>query len=78
MTKSTSALVRNTLLLGLLTALLYLLLWLLEASILEWSQHGRWFFVIPIAIAFLFSLVHGSFTAHFWDLLGVKARPVKK
>jgi hypothetical protein len=29
---------------------------------------------VPVAMAFLFSLVHGAFTGHFWDVLGIKAR----
>lgn len=27
---------------------------------------------VPIAIALVFSLVHGAFTAHFWDALGLR------
>jgi hypothetical protein len=29
-------------------------------------------FFVPIVIALVFSLVHGSFTSQFWDVLGVK------
>jgi hypothetical protein len=68
----------KTLVLGGASAILYFLLWLLATPIIAYSQQGKWFFIIPIAIAFLFSAVHGAFTGHFWDILGVKAKSVKK
>jgi len=35
--------------------------------------NGGVYAFLPIGAAFLFSLVHGSFTGHFWTLLGVEA-----
>lgn len=29
-------------------------------------------FLVPIVIAFVFSLVHGAFTGYFWDAIGLK------
>jgi hypothetical protein len=66
-----------TLFLGITSGLLYFLLYWFEDLILEWSKHGGWYFLVPILMAFTFSLVHGNFTSHFWDLLGVKAKSVK-
>ncbi len=63
---------------GLLSAVLYLLLYLYSPLILEWSGRGGWYFAIPIGIAFLFSIVHGTFTGRFWDVVGIKANPLKK
>jgi len=63
---------------GITSVILYFLLYFFEESILESSKQGHWFFIVPIAIAFVFSLVHGTFTSHFWDLLGVKAKSIKK
>ncbi len=60
--------------LGMATAALYVALFLLEDPILTLSAHGRWYALLPVTIAFAFSLVHGAFTGHFWDLLGIKAR----
>jgi hypothetical protein len=60
--------------LGLVIAAMYVALFLLEDPILALSAHGRWYALLPVTIAFAFSLVHGAFTGHFWDLLGVKAR----
>ena len=35
-------------------------------------------FFVPIVIALVFSLVHGSFTSQFWDVLGIKPNKDKK
>jgi len=35
--------------------------------------NGGVYAFLPIAAAFLFSLVHGSFTGHFWTVMGVEA-----
>lgn len=59
---------------AIVSALLYLFLYLYEVPILAWSARGGWYFLLPVAIAFLFSYVHGNFTAQFWDVLGIRAR----
>lgn len=64
----------RTLALGVLTLLLYGGLFLAEELVLRLSALGGWYFLVPVTIAFAFSLVHGAFTGHFWDLLGIKAR----
>jgi hypothetical protein len=64
----------RTLLLGAASALLYWLMFANEGLVLEFSAKGRWYFLFPVAIAFLFSFVHGAFTAEFWDALGVRPR----
>jgi ABC-type sugar transport system permease subunit len=69
---------KRTLVFGVVSVVLYLLLYLGADLILEYSKQGRWFFIIPIGIAFIFSIMHGNFTSHFWDLFGVKAKTVKK
>jgi len=69
---------KRTLFFGVISAILYFLLYLGADTILEYSQQGRWFFVVPVGIAFLFSIMHGNFTGHFWDLFGVKAKTVRK
>lgn len=60
--------------LGALTVGLYLGLFMNEAFVLEVTRRGQWWFLVPVAIAFLFSFVHGAFTGLFWDVLGIKAR----
>ncbi len=63
---------------GILSIALYGLLYWLSPDIKSLTQstyagHKQLFF-IPIVIAFVFSLIHGTFTSHFWDSLGVKAK----
>lgn len=69
---------RNTFLkamgLGVISLTLYGLLFTRQGEIMDLALHGRWGFMVPVSIAFTFSLVHGLFTAAFWEALGVKAR----
>ncbi len=44
----------------------------------DYMSRGGLFAVIPIAVAFLFSIVHGSFTGKFWTVLGIEAAKKKK
>lgn len=53
---------------------LYSLLYAFEDTLIAYAKLGGWYFLVPIAIAFIVSYVHGSFTAHFWDFLGIKAK----
>ncbi len=62
--------------LGLFSALLYFLLYLFAEPILNWSD--GWSVIVLIIIAFIFSLVHGAFVNHFWDILDVKPNIAKK
>jgi len=39
---------------------------------------GGWYAFLPIGTALLFSLVHGSFTGHFWTVMGIEAAKKKK
>ncbi|HEX20221.1 MAG TPA: hypothetical protein ENG78_05320 [Acidiferrobacteraceae bacterium] len=64
--------------LGVISVTIYVLLYEYSGNIKHLAQeayigHKTWFFV-PILIMFAFSLIHGSFTAHFWDSLGVKPK----
>ncbi len=59
---------------GTLSVALYYLLFQNERFILDLSIEPVWSVVMPIAVAFVFSIVHGNFTGYFWDALGVKAR----
>ena len=71
------ALVR-TLIYGVVSIALYILLYIFEEDVLELSKAGRWNFIIPMIIAFVFSVVHGNFTGQFWDMFGIKAKTTKK
>jgi uncharacterized integral membrane protein len=67
----------KTAVLGLITLGLFAFLLIEQHAIIELTSKGHWLFVVPIGIAFLFSFMHGKFTANFWDLLGIKAKQSK-
>ena len=72
-----SKLFLQTLLLGAISAVLYFLLYTFEDRILDWSGGfavNGWYFLAPIYIALIFSAVHGVFTSHFWELMGIRAK----
>jgi hypothetical protein len=66
--------VAKVMLLGALSLALYVTLFSYEETILSLTSQGRWSFIIPISIAFIFSFAHGAFTGEFWDVLGIKAK----
>lgn len=67
-----------TLILGAASAGLYLLLFVFSDTLPELAAATRngekLFALVPLAIAMVFSFVHGAFTGHFWDLLGLRAK----
>ncbi len=69
---------KSALFLGLLSGAMYYVLYLYSGDIrhiAEMTNQGdRSYFLLPIMIAFLFSLVHGLFTDRFWAALGLKAK----
>ena len=67
----------KTVLYGLVVLILYFLLYVLEEPLLRLSSLGRWYFIVPIALAFIFSLAHGVFTSRFWAILGIKAKKLE-
>lgn len=64
--------------LGMLSAALYAMLYIYNLDLTEMAQstHAghKGLFFLPIIIALVFSFIHGTFTSHFWDVLGVKAK----
>lgn len=67
-----------TLVLGAASAALYFLLYLFSDTLSELAAATRGgeklYALVPIVVAMVFSLVHGAFTGHFWDLLGLRAK----
>ena len=60
---------------GIVSGLLYLLLYLYEREILAaFTRTDGWYPALPVAAALVFSFAHGVFTACFWEVLGVKGR----
>jgi hypothetical protein len=67
-----------TLVLGTASAGLYLLLFLFAdrlSGLAAATRAGEKIYaLVPLAVAMVFSFVHGAFTGHFWDLLGLRAK----
>jgi hypothetical protein len=62
---------------GVLSIGLYALLFVKEDLINATFGKGGAYALLPIATAFLFSFVHGSFTGNFWSALGIEAAKSK-
>jgi len=64
--------------LGVLSATLYFLLYQYNDDIRHLAEitnaGDKEYFYVPIIIAVVFSFVHGAFTGHFWDVLGLKPK----
>ncbi|MGE5240229.1 MAG: hypothetical protein ACM3NI_01150 [Bacteroidota bacterium] len=72
--KNTSLRVRLVLS-GLLSMSLYALLFADAEQVLRLTTRpDGLYFLMPVAIALAFSLVHGAFTGYFWEALGVKPK----
>ena len=61
---------------------LYVLLFLYADETVELARRTRegekiWF-LVPIVIAFAFSLAHGAFTSSFWNAIGLKPAGKKR
>ncbi len=63
---------------GVISASLYATLLLKQDLVnINFAKGGLYAF-LPIVTAFVFSYFHGSFTGHFWTVLGVEASKKKK
>ncbi|HET6513963.1 MAG TPA: hypothetical protein VFG09_02300 [Thermodesulfovibrionales bacterium] len=63
---------------GIVSAALYGALLTNQETINGSFAKGGFFALLPIATAFIFSFVHGSFTGHFWTVLGIEAAKKKR
>ena len=63
---------------GIVSIALYGLLLSNQDAANDYVSRGGLFAFLPIAVAFLFSIVHGSFTGKFWTVLGIEAAKKKK
>jgi len=59
---------------GVMSGLLYFLLFHFEREVLQFTSKGGWSFLLPVAVAFIFSYFHGQFTSRFWDMFNIKAK----
>jgi len=63
---------------GIISVALYVGLFMQQDLINGYNARGGLYAFLPIATAFLFSFVHGSFTGDFWTVLGIEASKKKK
>ena len=68
----------QALLMGAISVALYVLLLTKQDVLNEYFGRGGVYAFLPIITAFLFSIVHGSFTGNFWTILGVEAAKKRK
>ncbi len=70
--------VASLVLMGVISVALYAALLLKQDVINEYVGRGGLYAILPIITAFIFSIVHGSFTGNFWTVLGIEAAKKKK
>ncbi len=63
---------------GIISVALYATLLLKQDMVNSTFAKGGLYAFLPIITAFVFSYFHGSFTGHFWTVLGVEAAKKKK
>jgi len=68
----------SLIIMGVLSVAMYATLLLKQDIINQYFARGGAYAILPIATAFLFSFVHGSFTGNFWTVLGIEAAKKKK
>ena len=62
---------------GIISLALYATLLLKQDLVNNVFAKGGLYALLPIITAFVFSFFHGSFTGHFWTVLGVEASKKK-
>lgn len=58
---------------GMLSVMLYAVLLSQQDIINSYFVRGGIYALLPIIVAFIFSVIHGSFTGSFWTVLGIEA-----
>jgi hypothetical protein len=58
---------------GVATAALYAAVFSNTSSIMGYFTRGGWYAALPLATVFVFSFVHGAFSHHVWEMLGIRA-----
>jgi len=63
---------------GIISVALYATLLAKQDLVNSTFAKGGLYALLPIITAFVFSYFHGTFTSHFWTVLGVEASKKKK
>ena len=70
--------ISGMILFGIISFVLYAVLLMKQDMANEYFGRGGLYAFFPIAIAFIISYVHGSFTGKFWTVLGIEAAKRKR
>ncbi len=70
--------VGSMIVMGIISVALYVTLLLKQDLVNGTFAKGGLYAFLPIVTAFVFSYIHGSFTGHFWTVLGIEAAKKKK
>jgi hypothetical protein len=70
--------VGSMIVMGIISVALYATLLLKQDMVNGTFAKGGLYAFLPIVTAFVFSYIHGSFTGHFWTVLGIEAAKKKK
>lgn len=70
--------VAQMLVMGIISIALYTALLMYQEIINTYFGRGGVYALLPIATAFLFSFIHGTFTGNFWTVLGIEAKKKKE
>lgn len=66
-------LIGKTLAWGVGTVALYAAVFLNAETVMQYFTRGGWYAALPVSSVFLFSYVHGSFSHHVWEVMGIRA-----
>ena len=64
--------VKNCFIFGALTAGLYAAVFTNQELVMKYFTKGGFFALLPVAVVFALSYVHGNFTSSFWSALGIE------
>lgn len=70
--------VGKMIIMGIVSVALYGILLTNQDVVNGYVSRGGLFAFFPIMVAFIFSMVHGSFTGKFWTVMGIEAAKKKK
>ena len=67
-----------TIVMGIISIALYATLLHKQDLVNSTFAKGGMYAFLPIITAFIFSYIHGTFTGHFWTVLGIEAARKKR
>ena len=68
--------VKNCVVFGALTAALYAAVFTNQSVMMTYFTKGGVYALLPVALVFAVSYLHGNFTSSFWSALGIEASTI--